>query len=366
MTTELPTTTSEITAQWLTAALRESGTIGDDVSVAAVETRDTGSGIGFMGEVGTVDVVYEGEAGGAPTTVVAKFPTASPEVRAMMHPTRVYEREHTFYRELADQTPLRTPNHFHITCVVSDDPHAEQYMMLMEDLSHLTIGDQLNGVTVDQARAALVGLAAHHARFWNASGLDDAAFIPIIDGPLNQAGQQIYAASYPGFVEVFGDVLTPEIAAFGERYGDIRPAILDRLAAMPHTLVHFDYRADNLFFDDDGSVAVIDWQAISVGGGAADVGYFLSQNLSIGDRRAHEDELLHAYHEALVADGVTDYPFDQLVADYDIGILCGWIIPAFAVGSLDVSSDRAMALWNEVVDRVQTAILDRGLHEWQA
>ena len=145
MTTELPTTTSEITAKWLTAALRESGTIGDDVSVAAVETRDTGSGIGFMGEVGTVDVVYEGEAGGAPTTVVAKFPTASPEVRAMMHPTRVYEREHTFYRELADQTPLRTPNHFHITCVVSDDPHAEQYMMLMEDLSHLTIGDQLTG-----------------------------------------------------------------------------------------------------------------------------------------------------------------------------------------------------------------------------
>ena len=365
MTTDFPTTTSEITAGFLTAALRESGTIGDDVSVISVQGSDAGAGIGFMGEVGTVDIAYEGDAGDAPTTIVAKFPTHSDDVRAMMYPTRVYEREHCFYRDLAAQTPLRTPSHFHITCEVSDDPHAEHYLMLMEDLSHLTIGDQLAGVTVDQARAALVGLAAHHARFWNAAGLDDADFIPVIDGPLNQAGQQIYAASYPGFIEVFGEVLDPRISAFGERYGDIRPAILDRLAQMPHTLVHFDYRADNLFFDDDGSVVVIDWQAISVGGGAADVGYFLSQNLSIDDRRAHEDDLLQAYHDALVANGVTDYPYDELVADYDIGILCGWIIPAFAVGSLDVSSERAMALWNEVVDRVQTAILDRSLHEWR-
>ena len=76
----------------------------------------------------------------------------------------------------------------------------------MEDLSGLTLGDQVAGTTPEQARAALVGLAAHHARFWNGAGLEDADFIPIINGPLNQAGSPIYEASLPGFMEAFGDV----------------------------------------------------------------------------------------------------------------------------------------------------------------
>ena len=110
----------------------------------------------------------------------------------------------------------------------------------------------------------------------------------------------------------FGEVIKPELRDFVDNYAAMRPQILDDLAAMPHTLVHFDFRADNLFFDTDGSIVVIDWQAISQGGGVADVGYFVSQNLSTDDRRAHEPELLHAYHDALVANGVSDYSYDQL------------------------------------------------------
>ena len=109
MTTNLPTTTSEITAEWMTEALRGSGTIGADTSVASVVLDTGAAGVGFMGEVGKVGVVYEGAPTDAPTSMIAKFPTASPEVRAMMHPTRIYEREHRFYAELAPKSSLRTP-----------------------------------------------------------------------------------------------------------------------------------------------------------------------------------------------------------------------------------------------------------------
>ena len=185
-------------------------------------------------------------------------------------------------------------------------------MLLMEDLSALTLGDQAAGVSPEQARAALVALAAHHARFWNCAGLDDADFIPVINGPLNQIGGAVYEASLPGFMAAFGDAILPELRDYVDGYAARRPEILEQLAAMPHTLVHFDFRADNLFFDDDGSIAVVDWQTISQGGGVADVGYFLSQNLSTDDRRAHEADLLRAYHDALVANGVTGYSYEQL------------------------------------------------------
>jgi len=359
-----PTTTDEITAEWLTNALRAAGTIGSDASVAAVESVAGGPGVGFMGEVAKLALTYEGDAGGAPTSMIAKFATNSPEIKTMMFPTRVFEREHRFYGEIAGRTPVRTPEAFHITCVVDDDPMHEEYLLLMEDLEGFELGDQLAGVTPEQARSALVGLAKHHARFWNAEGLEDAPFIPVINGPLNKAGEAIYNASLPGFMEVFGSAVWPDMLPVAEAYGSHHPKLLDRFAAMPHTLVHFDFRADNLFFDDDGSVVVIDWQSISVGGGAADVGYFLGQNLSIDDRRAHEDDLLHAYHDTLVADGVTDYPFERFFDDYRVGLIYGWIIPVFAVGTLDSSSERAMALWNAVIERVQTAIFDHGAQEF--
>ena len=356
----LPTTTSEITAEWMTEALQGSGTILEGVTVAQVLLDPAGAGVGFMGEVATVGVVYDGDAGNAPTTVIAKFPTQSPEIRAMMQPTRIYEREHRFYSELAHKSPVRTPAIFHVTCEVAEAADDEAYMLLMEDLSDLQLGDQVGGTTVDQARAALVGLAAHHAQFWNGAGMENADFIPVINGPLNQAGSPIYEASLPGFMEAFGAAIKPELADFVARYAAMRPQILDDLAAMPHTLVHFDYRADNLFFDDAGTVVVIDWQAISQGGGVADVAYLLTQNLTVDDRRAHELELLRAYHDALVEAGVSDYGFEALTADYRVGVGCGWMIPVLAVGSLDFTSERAVALWTAVIERAQSALIDHG------
>lgn len=361
-----PTTTADITADWLTGALRQSGVIGSDASVASVGFEPSSAGVGFMGEIGMLDVTYVGAAA-APARIVAKFPTQDADLSAMMRPTRAFEREHRFYAELADQTPVRTPAAYHIVCETSPDPEEpESYLLLMEDLGDLVEGDQLTGVTADQAHAALTGLAAHHARFWNSAGLENADFIPVIDGPLNQAGQAIYESSLPGFSDVFGDVLTPEMASMAGAYASANPGLLRAMAAMPHTLVHFDFRADNLFFDANGGVAVIDWQAISRGGCAADVGYFLSQNLSTADRRANEDALLHRYHEELLAGGVTGYDFATFFDDYRLGIMYGWIIPVFAVGSLDVSSERAMSLWRTVIDRVQTAIADHDAGEFLA
>jgi len=360
MTTTLPTTTSEITADWMTEALRSSGTIGPDTSVASVVLDPTAAGVGFMGEVGKVGVVYEGAPTDAPTSVIAKFPTASPDIAAMMHPTRIYEREHRFYSELAPKSPLRTPAVYHVTCETADVPEDERYMLLMEDLSSLTLGDQLVGLSLEQAEQALVAVAAHHATFWGGAGLEQADFLPVINGPLNQAGASIYDASLPGFMEAFGHVIQPELEAYVAGYAAVRGQILEDLEAMPHTLVHFDYRADNLMFDTDGSVAVVDWQTISQGGGAEDVGYLLSQNLTVEDRRAHETDLLRSYHDALVANGVEGYTFESLQEDYKVGIACGWVIPVFAVGTLDFTSERAVALWTAVVERAQAALIDHG------
>lgn len=347
----IPTNSTEITADWLTEAMQADGSLPAGAAVASVTVEHLPAGVGFMGEVTRLHVDYAGGEGPA-ATMIAKIPTQDPNVRAMMKPARVFERETRFYAELADVTPIGTPACY----AAAYDLDADEFLLLLEDLSPVPTGNQLEGCSPEQAQVALVGLAAHHAAFWNGRGIEGLDFVPDINSPLNKVGKEVYEASLPGFRSVFGHLTHPALDAAIDGFAANVHQLLDRFFAMPSTLVHFDYRADNLFFGDE--VTAIDFQAISRGGGAADVGYFVSQNLKVDVRRANEDRLLHAYHDALVANGVTDYPFEQFVDDYAVGVMYGWIIPVFATGTLDATSERAIALWTEVIERAQCAIED--------
>ena len=351
----VPRTAAELTPGWLTGALRAGGVLEGDRAATTVEVRPTAAGIGFMGEVTGLTVTYDGPTT-APTTMVAKIPTQDAHVRAMLAPAAVFEREARFYEHLAPSLTSTARCYAAAIDVPNDD-----FLLLLEDLSHLRLGDQLSGCGVDDAARALEALAVLHARFWESPLLDRIDWLPPANDPCMKIGEHVYRQSLPGFLEVFSEALDPGMAEVSERFGPRVPDLLDRFAAMPTTIGHFDYRLDNLFFDDtDGAAGVrmIDFQATSKGGFAYDLGYFLSQNLTTEDRRAHEDDLLRTYHDRLVSEGVAGYDFDQLRRDHRVGVLYGWIIPVFAVGSLDVSSDRAMQLWTEVIRRAQAAIAD--------
>ena len=60
---------------------------------------------------------------------------------------------------------------------------------------------------------------------------------------------------------------------------------------------------------------MVDWQTAVWAGAAFDVAYFIGGCLSAEDRRAHQDDLLAHYHDALCRLGVRDYTLDQLRAD---------------------------------------------------
>ena len=79
---------------------------------------------------------------------------------------------------------------------------------------------------------------------------------------------------------------------------------------------------------------------------------------ALAEQRDFTRFLLALDHDELIANGVTGYSFTQFMEDYRVGVLYGWIIPVYAVGTLDSSSERAMALWTEVIKRAQAAMRD--------
>ena len=51
-------------------------------------------------------------------------------------------------------------------------------------------------------------------------------------------------------------------------------------------------------------MAAVDWQTVSLGLPARDVAFLLGTCLALRDRRAHEKDLVAAYHGALAGHGV--------------------------------------------------------------
>lgn len=354
-----PKNSDEVTAEWLTENLRANGTIGADVTVTAAKPDPVAAGIGFMGEVAPIDIAYDGDTD-APTRMVAKIPTNDEMIRELLAPAQVFEREARFYQDVAPKLGDLVPDAYFVGCDVEND----DYFLLMEDLGANRCGDQAAGCSVDDAKAALTALAKFHASFWENDALASIEWMPRMDDDGMKIGEVIYTSSLDGFKAVFADAIDPACADLIDRFGPNVPQLLDRMAAMPNTISHFDFRLDNLFFDGSGGVQMIDFQTSSKGGGVYDVGYLLSQSVNTDDRRANEEALLRTYHDTLVAEGVTGYSFEQLSSDYRIATLYSWVIPVFAVGTLDTSSERAMELWTNVIQRAQAAMLDHGCAEF--
>lgn len=286
--------------------------------------------------------------------MICKIPTQDANVRGLLAAAKVFEREARFYADVAPLLDV-VPKALGIASDLEHDDH----VLILEDLGHLRVGDQAAGVNVADARATMIAAARLHARFWQNADLDRIDWMPMANSDGMKIGREVYTASLPGFLQVFAHAIESDMVPVMERYGDNVHQLLDRIAQMPNTVVHFDFRLDNLFFDDaTGDVWMIDFQTSSKGGGAYDIGYFMSQSVPIDVRRTHEDDLLHAYHDELVRLGVTGYSFEQFFQDYRVGVLYGWIIPVYAVGTLDSSSERAMALWTEVIKRAQAAMRD--------
>ena len=75
--------------------------------------------------------------------------------------------------------------------------------------------------------------------------------------------------------------------------------MLQRNGTDPVTLLHGDFRPENLYFDEDGDgVTAVTWQIVGRWHGAVGVSYFIPYAFITEDRRANEQLLLRTYHDA--------------------------------------------------------------------
>ncbi|WP_420450283.1 aminoglycoside phosphotransferase family protein [Ilumatobacter sp.] len=290
-----------------------------------------------------------------PEHVVAKFAALRDGALASARTGGTHERELRTYDELLAETDVAVPT-VHASYF---DPDTAHFLMVQDFVEIDGEVDQISGIGVDRARVVIGNVARVHARWWGSERLAAFPWLPRLDGRNRITNLTAMArAGWEPLCEITD--LDVDARRLGDGLDQRVERVLRELATMPSTLLHCDLRTDNLLFEPDGTgVSIVDWQGAGIGPPAFDLAYFLSQCLTIDDRRRHEDDLLGAYRDDLAAAGVerTD---DEVRTGYGAAMLYGLVIACAIPLVSDRHEPRARRLAATMADRAIAGLRDHG------
>jgi hypothetical protein len=337
-------TPADLTTDWLTEALA----LPDGARVSGFTTTPVGTG--QMADTVRITLDYE-PANAGPATVVGKFASSDPNSRAAGQLARCYEIEVAIYSELA---PLPgVPVHY----LAARDPDTDAFTLLLADLAPCGQGDDILGCELRVAEEALKRLAALHAFAWGSEEHGARSWLNRASPENTATMTGIVGMVTPMFLERFDARLAEEHKALVNR---LIPHVATIIGSYdgPRTLVHGDYRLDNMLFPDGSTTPmIVDWQTASWSAPASDVSYFLGGSLTTEARREHATALLDVYYGALVAEGVTSYSREQLADDVR-STSFGGVVMAVASAVLVVQTERGDAMFAEMFRRHAQHVLD--------
>ncbi len=340
---EIPGGIDEVTAGWLAEVT--------GLGVTSCEPQQIGVGIGVSSAVYRLRL----EGAGCPASVVVKLPALDEAAVFTSSVLRMYIREVRFFEELAGGSPIRVPGCHHAAV----DEATSRFVLVMEDLSELRPVDQILGMSLADAEQAVDALARWHATWWDRAE------------PLAAAGVTVHLADpiYPAVIPMVFDEgwekitgagieVPTSIQAVRHGFNAAVPRLLAHLAEAPTTVIHGDYRADNLVFCPDGSVAAFDFQLIGTGNGAYDLAYFLTQSLAPADASAHERALFERWKAGLAAAGVPGKDLADLWEAYRRAALFCLVYPVVASRGMDLDDPRQRSLVDCMLRRFDRAVTE--------
>ena len=169
----------------------------------------------------------------------------------------------------------------------------------------------------------------------------------------------LYQAVLPDFLERYGDALNQEQINIIKAFGTSENIRLDELSP-PFSLIHVDYRLDNLLIKQTPAgmeITAVDWQSITLGNPMTDVAYFVGAGMPRDERRACEEALVNAYHKELVAAGVNDYGFESCWHDYRRAAFAGFSVTVIA-SMMVQQTERGDQMFFAMADRHSQHALD--------
>jgi len=295
-----------------------------------------------------------GSHGQLPPSVVVKVPSQSESSRAASRITRCYELETGFYTHVRSLVGVSAPNCLHVWF----DAPSDDFVLVLEDIVSGKQGDQLSGASVEQARAAVDELVLLHAPLWNSPQLNTLSWMPRHTMESSQGTRDLLRSVFAGFTSRFESRVGAEVLELGAQLVANIDGY-DRAFPNNETIVHRDFRLDNLLFTERShgtQVKVVDWQTASISSGATDLAYFIGASFAPEQRRLVENELVHRYHGGLTQSGIF-MSWTEAWDQYRLFATSGYIM-AIVASMLVKQTERGDAMFAAMANRHGQQMID--------
>ena len=145
-----PSSPDQITPEWLNEHCQLGG------RVSKVSATIIGEGVGMLGVLGRLALEYS--EGTGPSSVIAKLASPHEPILDLVQTFGFYEREINFYNHATGDI-ANIPRSY----VAQVDSSGRAFALILEDLSHCRVPDQVAGCSADDAITVMAELARLHA-----------------------------------------------------------------------------------------------------------------------------------------------------------------------------------------------------------
>ena len=357
---DIPERYEDVTAEWLTQALRTGGVL-DDRAVSRFGIEPLGANRSRTSSLTRIAVEYDGNPAGLPDSLFAKFVSRIPGNREFVAQHDLFRTEIALYETLGDVIPLNMPRMYFGLATEGSDVA----VLLLEDLKGIAksqLPAEEQPLTASEAGLALRELSKMHAAWWEDQALEGYAWLGK-GNDLRRSLYQLYPEAWAGMRDALAPVLTAAEVRICDGLSSYLPTLMSELDRMPVTLCHGDFHPDNLLWDqtgEPGTVRAVDWQIATRGPAILDVAWFLGMGIMKADVHLVRQVYLPEYHRALLACGVTHYEYERFLSDYRCGLLDGLARLIVLFASLDFALKNAAKLASLALGRMAAAAADSG------
>ena len=347
---------NQIDKAWLSALLRKDGVL-DSNEIRDIHVESSPS---TNAHIARIQIEYDAEARGyAPRSLILKTVEAGAGF--------VKDSEFKYYtRDYLDLADAPVPR-----CYAAHlDRENGSYSILMEDLTSThekdTSPNFQYGLEVASALARLHVSGWGEERVQKLDGcISDKAQLDRYIGHVRQGLDPLLEATRPDFPgswqETILEVFEHHPSKMWERTNN----------PTGFTIVHGDVNPGNILYPvDRGKVYFLDRQpfiwSLTTWLGVSDLSYLMVQYWETEKRRNLEMSVLEQYHRQLIDQGVSDYGWEQLLADYKLCIpQAVYTVAEWCIRRED--RDRMRWLWRLELERAMHAFFDFGCNElWSA
>ncbi|MCJ2186290.1 phosphotransferase family protein [Novosphingobium beihaiensis] len=315
----LPVKVEDVTAAWLTAALR---TRTPGVTIRACEVVDT-----VFSTCSKIRLQLKRDetaiAAGIPERIIVKG--GFEEHGRLYH--QMHEREVRGYRDVYPHVPLPHP-----ACYFAEyDDEEKQGIIVMEDLvtKDVAFCHATRPHTHEQVARRLEYLARFHAATWASPELAPGErwgalpeFFPVMQHFFDEKSSP---ENWARFMAAPRGAATPQQFQDREWLVSAWPRMLAYAADLPHCVLHGDIHLGNLYIEPDGTPGFLDTLA-SRGPGMLEVAYHISGSIDVADRPRWEGALVRHYLDELARAGAPAPGFDEAMHQYAVFQLYGYFI----------------------------------------